>query len=503
MKQPIYTYLGTEEQKHDIDMFRRIEYQGRTGFHGLSIKSRHIIDKHTVNEGQGTVTIWIMPFEDLATVSHQEHFKDTDPLYQNYSIISDNSCGRDYAASTFSVTWASNWYPQLFAKCFEGYIYSDSPTNRPYLSNNPIKSAFGTDVKGHKAFTAAGRFFFKGANWYQITVSWDKDNNVFDMYVNGIIVSRANSGVSMQWEKAGDILYVGNTAFAVSELKFYNECFTPQDAENAFHNECIFENSALTSELLRQYKEVGIPRVSFAPDETWKCKLDLKFDREEDLKEFYFQGDSGCMSIQDGCLEIKTKTVDTPLYEENGEIMDVNNMYMWSEKSFEGDLYVEFEFMPKRHNGFGIALFNATGLQREDFMNDYKRRRTGTMSMILWENVRSYNWGFFREMDDVRDDVATHIMMKNPWIRPLGYQCGERRMELNRWHKLQFIQEGNNLRGILDGRLLLDIEDNGFENSGPVFNSGHFGLRCMKRTHMMFRNLKIYNKDTSFKVLTD
>ena len=493
---PIYEYSLTEKDEN----IRILNYKNRDGMNTTSIHKKVEIPQHTVNCDAGAFTMWIMPLEDLATVSHQEHFMDVDPMYQNYAIISDIPNSKEYNKSTFCVNWMSNWYPQLFAKCFEGYIYSDSPTNKPYLSSTPIKSAFAIDVKGHKAFSAAGRFFFKRARWYQLCVTWDKTNNIFNIYINGIVICRANSGVQMQWEKAGDILYVGNPAMAFSDAKFYDVCISEEDAQKLFNAENKMPDDELQSELLKQYKAVGIESFDFTPDSSWECKLDVPFTKEEDLKEFYFQGNTECPHITDEGLLIDTKNREIPLYDEDGERMDKNNMYMWSEKQFEGDIYAEFEFMPKIHNGFGIAIFQASGLQREDFMNDYKRRRTGTMSMLLWENVRSYSWGFFREMDDVRDDVETHIFMKNPWIRPLGYQCGSERMKLDTWYKAQILQEGCRIRIMLNGKLLLDFTDNGFTNSGPVLKCGHFAFRCMKRTQMMFRNLKIYNKKPFFEV---
>ena len=482
------------------DNTRILSYRKRKGINTTSIHKKIEIPNHTVNEKAGSFTMWIMPLEDLATVSHQEHFMDVDPLYQNYAIISDVKESKDYSKSTFSVNWMSNWYPQLFAKCFEGYIYSDSPTNKPYLSSTPIKSAFAIDVKGHKAFSAAGRFFFKAAHWYQLCVVWDKENNIFNIYINGVLVSCANSGVKMHWEKAGDVLYIGNPSMALSDAKFYDFCMSEEQAQTAFMEEVKEDDISLQKELLKQYKAVGIDSFEFTPDDSWECKLDLPFNKEADLAEFYFQGNTDSPSITEDGLLINTTNKEIPLYDEDGERMDKNNMYMWSEKSFEGDLYVEFEFMPKVHNGFGIAIFQASGLQREDFMKDYKRRKTGTMKMLLWENVRSYSWGFFREMDDVRDDVETHIFMKNPWIRPLGYQCGSERRKLDTWYKAQFLQEGNRLRAMLNGKLILDITDNSFTNSGPVLGSGHFAIRCMKRTQMMFKNLKIYNKKPFFEI---
>lgn len=496
----VYHYLK-EEELIQQDEVRIVSYKGRKGCNTTSIHKKIHIPAHNINEDKGSFTLWLMTLEDLATVSHQEHVMDNDPLYQNYSIVADIQNSKDYSKATFAFHWASNWYPQLFAKCFEGYIYSDSPTNKPYVSDKPIKSAFALDVKGHKAFTAAGRFYFHKAQWLQFAVCWDKEENIFNIYVNGVLVSAANSGTRMTWEQAGGSLYVGNPTFALSELCFYDECLSPQKLERMFLETRTYEDEYFQRSLLKQYSGIGIEKAHVQPDSEWECKLDLSLTEKSHLDEFYVQGDTESPSITAEGLLIKTKLVDDKMYEEDGEKIDPNNMYLWSKKSFEGDLYVEFEFNVKKPNGFSLLLFQATGMQREDFMKDYKLRKSGVMTMVLWDSVRSYNWGYIREMDDVRDDVSSHIIMKNPWIRPLAYQVKKERIQIDRWYKLQFIQEGNRIRGIVDGELMFDILDDPFTNSGPVYSAGHFAIRCMKRTEVLYKNLKIYNKKPFFEVL--
>ncbi len=38
-------------------------------------------------------------------------------------------------------------------------------------------------------------------------------------------------------------------------------------------------------------------------------------------------------------------------------------------------------------------------------------------------------------------------------------------------------------------------EDNANINNGPVLNSGYIAIRCMIRAKILFRNLKVYNKN--------
>jgi hypothetical protein len=97
-------------------------------------------------------------------------------------------------------------------------------------------------------------------------------------------------------------------------------------------------------------------------------------------------------------------------------------------------------------------------------------------------------------MDDCRNDVASHVLVKNPWLWPLHYQCQERLLQLNTWHKLQFVQEGERLRGAVDGEQVLNCSDNDTTGHGPVYRGGNVGIRCMWKSAFLFRNLKVWQR---------
>jgi hypothetical protein len=108
-----------------------------------------------------------------------------------------------------------------------------------------------------------------------------------------------------------------------------------------------------------------------------------------------------------------------------------------------------------------LLLTQASGLQGEDFMADYPRRTTGSMSMVCWENIRNYHWEYYREVPDVPAGSASSGLIKNPWTTPLAYRCEPKPTAQQQWHRLEFLQEGKRLRGAIDGTLVFDVEDDG------------------------------------------
>jgi hypothetical protein len=180
--------------------------------------------------------------------------------------------------------------------------------------------------------------------------------------------------------------------------------------------------------------------------------------------------------------------------EMGGTFEDRDQVYLWLLPVIEGNVAVEFEFMSLKENGLSMVILQASGMHGESFLEDWPRRTNGWMNTVYGENVRNYHWEFFREMDDCRTDVASHVLVKNPWLWPLHYQCQDRLLELNRWHKLQFIQEGTHLRGAINGEQVIDCIDTDTTGHGPIYRGGNVGIRCMWKSAFMFRHLKVWQK---------
>lgn len=243
---------------------------------------------------------------------------------------------------------------------------------------------------------------------------------------------------------------------------------------------------------------------TWAPDDTWKKKVELSLTKEEDLDKFYIQGckDAASITPEGLCITTHMQRTEQAIHEKPNSY-DPDQVYFWLKEWLEGDIAIEYEFMPLKENGLSLLMFQASGMRWEDFMKDYPLRTTGSMRMVHGENVRNYHWEYFREMDDVRHDVDSNILVKNPWGYPLAYQCLPERLTQGVWHKLQLVQEGRRIRGMLDGKVVFDVEDSSANNAGPVLNSGHMAIRCMWKTIFCVRNLKVYHKILPYTVVDE
>lgn len=484
LAQPVRTYLEKGNlQKHiwQEGDFRTLSIQDREGLNAASIYSRLIIREHTLNELQGSFTFWFLPLEDMSSQACPVHMSQFEELTHNYVLMSDDHIEfGDVDEASFALVYRFNWNDQLFAKFFKGKI------------------GRGALYPQH-AITVGGQLSLRKNTWYQLGVSWDRENGDYRIYINGVQIARSTIFLDKLNDPCGKYLYMGNPAFSFSELKFYNKRFKPEEFCLLYENEATYRDDKLTEELQKIHAGRNLTSCTWKPDETWEKKTDLSLTKEEDLDAFYVQGCKEAVSVTPEGILIETHMERTQTaIVEKPDSYDPDQVYLWLKKWLEGDIAIEYEFMPRKENGLSLLMFQASGMHREDFMKDYPLRTTGSMRMVHGENVRNYHWEYFREMDDVRHDIDSNVLVKNPWGYALAYQCLPKRLEQNTWHKLQLVQEDQRILGMLDGKVVFDVIDRADVNNGPVLNSGHMAIRCMWKTRFCIRNLKVYNKKQPF-----
>ena len=135
------------------------------------------------NAIEGAVSVWFMSLEELCTTLRYDNFRMHNQFYDNYAIISDQREVCDHDNATFCINWNCGWYPQLSGKFFKGAIY---PTGYA-----PVP----------KAIVTAGHCSFDKEEWYQLVFTWNKPENRYQIYINGILV--AHSEYLYKWNGMG------------------------------------------------------------------------------------------------------------------------------------------------------------------------------------------------------------------------------------------------------------------------------------------------------------
>lgn len=481
---PNYTYLQNLESSIDVNAHlsgpaRVIEHEGRMGFNTTSIHSVFEMKSHTLGQMEGSVSFWVLSLEDLGSYPAKGNMGMGNPHFYTYPLLVDYPTPQQEVNAGFRFVWSPSWHPSLRVQFARGSFWPD---------------AFKYP---HAGLISVSHFSFKAFKWYQFTLTWNHHVDEYILYLNGLEISRNDQFRTKRARRdsVNSSLFLGNPTLVFSEVNFFNKVLTPEQTYQRFRRQAKTFDPALEQEIRYTYqgKDRKPFRFELTPD--WKNQMDLNLQLPAQMDQFYVQGNPVNVEMtSEGLLMETVQKQFTPF------LVD-SQVYLWSKKIFEGDLYLEYEFKILRPGGLSLLMVNASGMNREDFMQDYPLKTTGRMTTVFGENVRNYHWEFYREMSDMSNAINNSALIKNPFNFPLAFGTHDRPLGYNQWHKLQFLQIGNRLVGAINGVIMVDAFDSGFVNNGPVFDFGHIAIRCMVNTKMLFRNLKVYNRSNLNRVV--
>lgn len=463
---------------------RVLDLKGRKGINPTSLHSTiRMAGGHTLNQPQGTLVLWFFALEDLGASFTADHMKMNNEFFDNYTFLSDYEVPRDYPKGNFCFIW--NRFNEFRAKFFKGTIY---PTHEGF-------------EPPQKAWVQACPFnYFQQHQWYQLGVTWDDVAKRASLFVNGVHLGTSDIfNKDFHRDIAGETLYAGSPALCHGEIEFYDTVLTGAQLYDKYREGAPDYDPAIEKELRHVFEGTDLEDFAFDPVAAgWTKTFDVDFQKPaEQIKEFYIQGHTE--SVKPGGHP-EGLLIETPQLRYASNEAWNSQVYIWSHKVFEGDIYVEFEWKAIKPNGLSLLMIQASGMGREDFMLDHPKRTNGTMQTVHAEDVRNYHWEFYREMNDVRNDTGTAFSRKNPFAYRIGFGSAPQSFAINEWHKLQMVQRGGTILGAIDGKILLDINDSSRNNSGAILNFGHIAIRCMVHSSVVFRNLKVFNDKLPFTV---
>ncbi len=475
MPSPLFEYPLSRIPLKELDRrhteLRRLTHRGRGGVVSEHVFGAVVLGPHHLAEPKGSLSLWVMALEDLHTAqvldSHNLHI----PSANEITLISDRESVWDSHAAHFAIVKSTHWTPSFYMKRFPGHVYQ----------------AFKSPAK---AVSAAGHFSMPAGRWLQILYVWDNAANHHVLYANGVRIGCGDSTQSkpLAVSPPGPFLCVGSPMLAHGDVRGYAEAFDDAGARALYAAEEPSPDPDFQAELERIYLGRGIAPLLVPQGDGWETRLEASLCEPDALRLFEVQGCPQAPTVSDEGLRITTPLQD-PLHDFS--VLDLNHVYLWSRESYEGDLHLSYEFQNLREGGLSLLMTRCSGMQREDTRRCHRPQTNGIMKTVCWEDVRNYHWEYLREMNDVRNDVASHALIKNPWFRALGFGIQGPRFALGSWHRLDFVQTGADIQCAIDGQVVITARDSAEDNNGPVFSTGRFAIRCMTRTDIRIRHLRV------------
>ena len=437
--------------------------KGRTGFHGTSLKTRAQLATDLHRAPNGTLALWFSPLEDL-TFSPANAAESK--VRFDFPFVSDLPPARSPTEARFAVSFATG-YPAIIGRFTNGAVFS--------------KLDFGL-----APFVYAEKAILRQGYWYHLAMTWERPAKRLVIYLNGMMAGHNEQAEN--FDEAGPALFVGNPMMVLRELLLEDRALSVEEIRAAYQAARPAENDRIDAEFRAMLEPRFLPPLDLRRDAAWRLVYECAFTRESDLREWTRQGPSAQyldrFRLQTTAEGLYVKTPD--------EVEKETRTYLWSNRRFEGDQWLEFDFRLESPKGLALVGLCVSGMQREDFIEDHGVPETGSMITIL-RDVRCYHWEFFRRVEAMRADVETQYVAKNPFGHRLHSACIPR-LEQNRWYRLRLIKNGPRLHGAIDGRTVFDLIDDPFRNNGPVYNYGRIVLRQMYNTALRYRNLTMHVK---------
>lgn len=465
----IHIPLHSSEGLECTGPHRFLNIRGRTGLHVQTVNPCASLRTDLHRQPTGTLALWFSPLEDLGTMPENGYFQSKDPAAQWYPLVSDALPARDIDNALFGLWWNAGWYPKLLGKFCFGRLFP--PMDFVYLP-----------------WVYADALPLRRGSWYHLVLTWDHPAQKLRLYVNGLLAGHTDR--IAHHDTGRSVLHIGNPAMVVSDLVMEGGCcWTQEEISQAFSDgepEGLVSHEA-ARDVAACFSSQDLPALDLQRDATWTESLSRSFTSAGDHDDWLRQGPQyqplpRCEITPEGLL------VQTP-----DELAVDTRTYLWSPQTFEGDLWVEYEFRPESERGLALLVACASGPQREDYFADHGLPRTGGMGTIIADRIRNYHWEYFRRVEAMREDFETQALFKNPWQRPLGYACHPR-LSVGEWHRLRFVKVGSRLHGSLDGRTVFNTTDESWSGTGPCYDFGRIALRQMYHTTLRYRNLTVHTQ---------
>jgi hypothetical protein len=493
---------------------------GRAGIRATSIHTRLSIGKHLLNEPKGTFRLWFASMDELAPSADKDWFYKrvwaikeelpaSSPNPQIYPLLADYEHPRDWAKASFAAVYSSSWYNNLVVKFHTGDIYGSEGTWKEFgwpkgTPEATIRKFAGPDVDLNGSYIKAccplDHISLERLRWNQLLVTWDAEREYYAMALNGIwmLNNSESQNAACRRETTGETLYAGDPTIILGELTFTDQ--VTLDPLASYTAEGGLPPSA---EFLRMHTGRGLATSEFSKriQENWRSRLKHSLI-DADIPKFKIEGlrdpEVVYCPTSDG-LEIRTSPVachfNTPATDHPvDEPTQVGQVYFWLPIVLEGDVAVRYQFKSLQRHGLSLLMTCATGLHGEDHHSDHRPRFSGSMRQVCWDEVRNYHWEYYRQMGGARQDVASHVLVKNPWLHPLAYQVQPTQIEVNTWHTLEFMKDGPRITGAIDEHIIFDVIDDPHNNNGPIFHGGRIAIRAMWGSHFRFKDLNVWDR---------
>ncbi len=321
-----------------------------------------------------------------------------------------------------------------------------------------------------------------GPEEYFIQYTWKADEGLLQLFINGTPVRLPEARFRTLWDDEDRATKVRLPAapITISDLRVASEQ-TPAPVLR----ERVPEN--LVGRRADLFWDFPPPATVLDADSLKKELLMTNpLSQPQDVANWIMEG-PGDTSFRDGWMTLRSRKADA-------QTPDHGHFVFWCPTQLPASFVAEWDVQILDHAGLLITFFAATGRSGSDLFAPDLEKRDGTFRQYTHGDVNAYHISYYSNPEH-EPGRTTSNMRKNPPSMmvaqgPAGSLPGSREI-----HRVQLIKKGSHIQMSVDGKVIIDWQDDDAERFGKPYGPGHLGFRQMQWTAARYRNLRVWACD--------
>ena len=309
-----------------------------------------------------------------------------------------------------------------------------------------------------------------GPEWYHMLLTWDSENGLCSLYMNGTPVRIADIPAPGWQLPPWSTMQLFPAHFDYAQLSVSSVFIPFNHAPDSVPASVIGKRSELFG-VRPEPPKLDIDRLR------GELIYESSLANDEDLEGWVL--DAGKISFNDGWMKMDSEFPDS-------RDVNVGHMTYWSDKEFPDSFIAEWNVRVLADH-IVIVFFAAKGDNGEDFLGPGFPERHGEFIHYIKGRIKSYHISYQssggRGISNLRKNNRFYLLTTGT----AGIGPNDRSV-----HRICLVKMKNHIQFHVDGQVIIDYVDNDARRYGAAHGGGRIGLRQMRGGIVEYQSFKVW-----------
>ncbi len=316
-----------------------------------------------------------------------------------------------------------------------------------------------------------------GPRSYFVAFTWDAARGLCDGYLNGIPLRLPGTRLA-PWNITGCAkrCFAGRGTQRVTNIQATAQYLSPRQIE------------ALVPPDLRQCGagppgDVHSVRPIAIRSRIGRLLYAKPLNKADDITEWVREGPAKC-TFPGRTLRMQQASEDP----QKGP----GHFVLWCPHRFPNRFVARWQFRPVSRHGLAIVFFAARGADGGDIFDAALPPRNGIFDQYTKGGIVSYHISYFAHLPKFQTGRPTSSLRKNNRFYLVALGPIAVKPKTAQFKNIWLIKDGRHIQFIVDGKVIIDWNDDAPDRYGAAYTGGHIGLRQMAGTIGEYRNFSVW-----------